>query len=242
MSITLKQNNAPDLKKVKFLCDNNLHDKLDTYEISKLMNRSNFTLFLGKAGSGKSSLCISFLKTPEMFHEVFHKIFVFMPSSSRASLKDNFFEKHLEEDQIYDELDVDTLNEAYDRALDIKSQGGTSLIVLDDVQKALKDPQVAKLLLHMVNNRRHAGLSIWLCAQTYNSIPRQVRQGLTDLFVFKINKTEMMNIYEEQLELTKDTLEKVQKFLYKKPHSFMYINSNSQRLFSNWDEIVINEL
>lgn len=241
MSITLKHNEKPDLKEVKFVCDSNLHSQLDNYEITSLMNKHVFAIFLGKAGSGKTSLLISFLKTPELFHRVFDKIYVFMPSTSRASLKDNFFEKHLPEDRIYDDLDVNNFTDAYERARENAEDNKTSLIILDDVQKALKDPQVSKMLLHAVNNRRHARLSIWLVAQTYNSIPRQVRQGLTDMFVFKINKTEQNNIFDEVLELKKDVVDRLYKHLFKKPHDFMYINTNSQRIFSNWDELLIND-
>ena len=85
----------------------------------------------------------------------------------------------------------------YDVAQENRKDDMKTLIILDDVQKSLRDPDIARLLLHMVNNRRHASLSIWMACQTYNSIPRQIRQGLTDLFVFKINKTEQEHIINE---------------------------------------------
>ena len=45
-----------------FNVDGKLKNNLDNIEIFKLMNKSHFALFLGKAGSGKSSLVIIFLK------------------------------------------------------------------------------------------------------------------------------------------------------------------------------------
>ena len=68
-----------------------------------------------------------------------------------------------------------------------------------------------------------------------------VRQGLTDLFVFKINKTEMENIFNECIEEFKDNFIKVMKRCYNKEHNFLYINTNSQRLFCNWDEIILKQ-
>ena len=40
----------------KFSVDTELDSKLNDYEITLLMNKSNFTLYLRNAGSGKSSL------------------------------------------------------------------------------------------------------------------------------------------------------------------------------------------
>ena len=77
--MNIKINKEPKLKLPTFSVDNQLDKKLNEYEISSLMNKSNFTLFLGKAGSGKTSLLVSFLNTPALFKKVYHNIFLFMP-------------------------------------------------------------------------------------------------------------------------------------------------------------------
>ena len=94
----------------------------------------------------------------------------------------------------------------------------------------------------MINNRRHARLSIWLCCQNYFQIPKQIRAGLTDLFIFKVNKSELENIFLDQVEQFKDDFMKIMKMVYNEPHNFLYINTNSQRLFFNCNEILINDL
>ena len=238
MSIQIKHNDAPNLKKPKFTVDTQLHEKLNEYEITRLMNKHNFTLFLGKAGSGKSTLLISMLNTPSLFKKVYHKIILFCPANSRASIKNDFWSV-LPDEQIYDELTEETLQMAYDEAQENALGGFKTLIVLDDVQKALKG-ECEKLLLSMVNNRRHNFLSIWLCCQTYNSIPRQVRQGLTDLFIFKVNSTEIRNILDEAVEIEPDIFRQILKIAYKNPHDFLYINHATQRIFNNFDEIIID--
>jgi GTPase SAR1 family protein len=235
--ISIKNNKSPTLHKPSFTVDNKLDPKLDNIEIFKLMNKSHFGLFLGKAGSGKSSLCISFLNSKDAFKKVFHNVILFCPPNSRASIKDDFWGNNLEPENIYDELNLENLQEVYQMAEDDAQEDFKTLIVLDDVQKFLKG-DCEKYLLHMVNNRRHAKLSIWLCCQTYKSIPLQVRQALTDLFVFKVNKNEMKNIFDEQIELYKDKFEQILNKIYKKPHSHLYINSGSQRFFDNWDELI----
>ena len=189
--IRIKENDKPDLKQPTFLCDTKLHNKLYAYDATSLINKSNFSLFLGKPGSGKTSLMISLLNTPALFKRCFHRIYVFMPSHSRGSLKENIFEG-LPEDQLYDHLTRETIDDVFENIEDNAEDGKFSLIILDDVQQALKDKFVAKRLLEIAANRRHLKTSIWLLAQTYKSIPRQVRQVFTNLFVFKINSTKSM--------------------------------------------------
>jgi len=235
----LKTNNPPVLKMPSFSVDNELDSKLNEYEITSLMNRSNFTLFLGRAGSGKSSLLISFLQTPALFKKVYHNIFLFMPNNSRNSIRNGFFDKNLPEDQIFDDVSLENLQYVYDKAQEDAREDLNTLIIFDDTQKYLKG-ECEKLLLHIINNRRHARVSIWLACQTYNSIPRQVRQGITDLFIFKINKTEMENIFNEMVEQHKKLFHDILQFVFDKPHNFLYLNTNSQRLFKNWNEIIIS--
>ncbi len=235
----LKTNKPPVLKMPSFSVDNELDSKLNEYEITSLMNKSNFTLFLGKAGSGKSSLLISFLQTPALFKKVYHNIFLFMPSNSRNSIRNGFFDKNLPEDQIFDDVSLENLQYVYDKAQDDAKEDLNTLIIFDDTQKYLKG-ECEKLLLHIINNRRHARVSIWLACQTYNSIPRQVRQGITDLFIFKINKTEMENIFNEMVEQHKKIFHDILQFVFDKPHNFLFLDTNSQRLFKNWNEIIIS--
>jgi len=238
--MNIKKNEKPNLKLPKFTVDCELSKKLNDYELTQLMNKHNFTLFLGKAGSGKSSLLISLLQTSCLFKHVYHTIFLFCPPNSRASIKDDFWAKNLPEEQVYDELTVEALQDAYDVSQMNAQEGYKTLIILDDVQKYLKENEVQKLLLHMVNNRRHAQLSIWMACQTYISIPKQVRQGLTNLFIFKVSKTEMSNIFTEAIELPNDKFQDIINMAYKNKHEFIYIDTNSRRIFLGWDEIIID--
>lgn len=239
--ISIIHNEAPELKRPKFLVDGKLDDKLDDYEITKLMNKSNFTLFLGKAGSGKTSMIVSLLNTKSLFYQVYHNIYLFMGANSRQSIKGNFFDKKIPPENIYDELTIDNLDSVYNQIKEDADEGYRSLIILDDVQKQLKDNEVQKQLLHIVNNRRHLKTSIWCANQNYINLPRSVRMGLTDMFIWKVNKREFENIFAEQIEQHKDKFHEVMKILFKEPHDFFYLNTNSQRMFNNWDEIIIDE-
>jgi hypothetical protein len=76
-----------------------------------------------------------------------------------------------------------------------------------------------------------------LC-QNYFSIPKQVRQALTHLFIFKISKTEMMNIFNEHIEIANDLFNKILSACYKSKHDFLFIDTNTKQIFNNFDEIV----
>ncbi len=112
------------------------------------------------------------------------------------------------------------------------------MIILDDVQKNLKG-DCEKFLLHIINNRRHNRICIWICCQNYKTIPLQVRLTLTDLFFFKVGKQEIENIYEELTETDKSKFNIITNNAYKNIGDFLYLNCLSQRLFNNWDEIVL---
>ena len=241
MSIKIKQNEAPELKRPKFLVDSELHPKLNNYDLTKLINKHNFTLFLGKAGSGKSSLAISFLQTPSLFKNVYHNIILFAPKNSRSSIKNNFWETNLPSEQIYDDLTLHNLSQAYDVAENNATEDFQTLIILDDVQSSLKDNEIQKALLHMVNNRRHARLSIWLLCQNYLTIPKQVRMCLTNLFIFKVSKPEMINIFDEQIEISHDKFTNTLSSFYKNSHDYLFIDCVSKRIFENFNEVIYNE-
>lgn len=238
--IRIIRQRKPKLLMPSFSVDGILHRKLDKYELTKLLNKSNFTAFIAKPGSGKTSLITAFLKTPELFKKVFHKIYLFMPPNSRQSMKGSFFDKQLPPEQIYDSLTLETLFNVYQEIRENAEDGKRSLIIFDDVQKNFKG-DCEKLLLEISANRRHLKCSIWLVAQNYLTIPRQVRMNFTNMFVFRLAKTQMKTIFEEQIDIFKDCWEQILNKTYDNVHDFLFIDNNSQRLFFNWDEIIIDE-
>jgi ABC-type multidrug transport system fused ATPase/permease subunit len=59
MNIKIIENEKPILQKIKFNCDDKLCDKLDKFPmIRDHFNKYNTTLFVGRQGSGKTSLAI----------------------------------------------------------------------------------------------------------------------------------------------------------------------------------------
>jgi len=238
MKIEIIQNEVPDMKKPKFTVDGILADKLDNYPLTSTLNKSFILALIGRAGSGKSHFLISMLQSSNLMKKIFENILIFIPPSSRSSIAGDFWSKNLPEENIYDELNYQNLSDAYQRCKDNAEEGYKSLIIFDDVQKNFKG-DCEKMLLDIFNNRRHIRTSIILAIQSYKSLSKMARSAITNLIIFKVNKSQMSDIFEEQIETMKPIFEQVLNISFKMPHDFISIDTNTQRIFLNWNEILI---
>ena len=234
--LTLKKNPKPDLPICQMSCDTKLHHKLDDYEITKFMNCHSTNLLIGKMGSGKTNLLYSFFKSKKLMNKVYDKIILFQPSSSRASMKDKLFDQ-LPEEQKFDDLSLENL----ELAEELCDEEGNNAIIFDDQTAYLKDKEVRKKLKELIFNRRHKHLTIYFLVQTWFSIEKDIRKLFSNIFVFKVGKKELENIFEEVIEKTKDLVMPISRLVYDKPFQFLFINVDSGRLFKCWDEIEIDD-
>jgi hypothetical protein len=233
--ITLKQNEKPKMPVCKMSCDVPLHEKLDNYEMVKFLNCHQSTLIIGKPQSGKTSFLYSLFKSKHLLKKVYDKIFLFQPHQSRASMKDNIFGQ-LPEDQLYDELTLENLDD-----MTSKLDENCNALIMDDMTAYLKNKEVAKKLREILFNRRHLHISVFFLVQNYYSVPRDIRKVFNNLIVFRCSKMEMKTIFDEVIESRKDNMLDVMKFVYDKPHQYLFVNLESQRMFKDFDELLLEE-
>jgi hypothetical protein len=236
MKITIIENEKPKMPQCKMLCDQGLNEKLERYELTKFLNQHSTTLFIGKPRSGKTSLLFSLMKG--IMKKCFHKIYVFQPAESRASMSNDIFGK-LPNNQIYSELSNENLNEVMSLIRTDASNGLNSLIIFDDQTAHLKKKDTLNLFKELIYNRRHLHVSLYFCVQTYYSVPKDLRRLWTNLFIFKTSKSELVNIWNELIEYDDALLVKIRKMVYDKPYQYLFVNTDSQRLFKQFDEIKI---
>lgn len=236
--ITIKINDKPHLEKCQFECDGGLHPKLDNYELTKFLNCHSTNLFCGRPASGKTSLMYSLMKSPKCLRRCFHTIYLFQPSNSRQSMKDKLFDK-LPADQIFEELTFENLSEVMDRCR-YDDPKHNSCIIFDDQGAYLKDNEILKLLKELMMNRRHLHISCFFLAQTFKSCPKEIRKLFTNVFLFKVSKDELKSIFEEVIERAKDDLLEISQIAFRKKYGYLFINTDSQRLFSGFDEILFD--
>lgn len=231
----IKKNKSPKLEQTKMLCDKILDKKMEKYELTKFINCHSSNLIIGKPGSGKTSLLYSLFATSDLLRNVFHNIFLFQPTPSRASMKDPLFDE-LPDENKFDELTKDNLEEVITR---IEEEPDLyHCIIFDDMTAYLRDTGVKKLLKKLCYNRRHMHVSIYFLCQTYLSLEPDIRKCFSNLFIFKVSDMELEKIIIELAKTKKDLVNKIGELVYDLPHNFLFLNADSGRMFKNWDEII----
>jgi len=242
-TIKIKRNKKIDLKIPEFTCDNNpIGEHLNKYDMLSHLNCYNFSVLIGKPGSGKTSLLISMLegkKKNKVFRKCFNNILLVMPPSSIHSMKNNIFKKH-DEDKMYDELSISTINDIYNKLLTYSEDNENTLLIMDDVGASLKNNDIQKTLKTIIYNRRHLKVTIIMLCQSYLSIVKEIRKLITNIFMFKPSKTEMINFMEELFECKKDAALDLLS-LYEDKHDYLMLNVDSQKIYHMFDEVIIEE-
>jgi len=240
--IRIKKSDKIEITPPSFICDYELTDNLQNYPQFSHMNKFNTSAILGKPGSGKTSMLISILSQKgenSIYHKVFNKIYIFMPSQSRASLKKNIFEKH-NPSRLYDELTLQNLQKVYDEVEQNSSNKHTSLIVFDDVGAVLKDKNIQLLLKKLSFNRRHLKVVQLFLIQSWLSVPLTIRKLFSNLICFKPSRKEWEVVVSETLEQDEDISDALLS-LYKDPHDYLFISITNQKIYLNQDAVEIVE-
>ena len=222
-------------------CDADLHPKLNKYELTSYLNRHSTNLLIGSPGSGKSSLMWAMLKNKKLLNRVYHNIFLFQPSHSRASIKNDIFKKH-DADKMFDELTYDNLEEVINR-IKATPPEENNVIIFDDMASYLKNKETLKLFKELIFNRRHLHTSIYFLNQTFYSVPKELRRLFSNMFIFKVSKDEMKNIFDENVEdeYVKNLMPEISKVVYAKPFSYLFINTDNQKFYKQFDRIDFTE-
>jgi hypothetical protein len=238
--LRIKENDKPHISKIKFECDTEIHEKLNKYELTKdFLNRSNTTVFIGRQGSGKTSLMINIVK--QLYKKCFHWVYVFMPHTSRKSLHNNIFDKNVDKSQIYEELNSETIGDLYQKLKANSENGHTSLVIFDDVQRSLKDNAVLISLKNIIANQRHLKVVNFILLQNYFALDKSLRELINNIFLFKLNKSQTEKVFNECVESGKDKFNEIRNLVYDEPYKWMFINCPSQRIFKGFDEILYND-
>jgi hypothetical protein len=169
-------------------------------------------------------------------NKCYDKIYLFQPEKSRISMKDKLFDQ-LPDDQKFEELSFENLEYVNDTLDD----EGNNCIIFDDMGAYLKNNDIKKLLKEIVMNRRHKHVSIYFLVQTYFSIEKDIRKLFSNLFIFKVSKHELNTIYDELIEHKREYVDEIIKLVYNKPYNYMFVNTDTQRIFSNFDELIIDD-
>lgn len=231
----------PKMTPPQMLCDKVLHPKLEKYELTQYLNQHSTNLLLGKPKSGKSSLLWAMFKNKKMLNKVFNNVYLFQPSHSRASIKNDIFKKH-DKDKMYDELTYENLEYVID-SIKATDTDETNVIIFDDMSAYLKNKETLRLFKELIFNRRHLRTSIYFLNQTFFSVPKELRRLFSNIFVFKVSRNEMSNLFDEVVEQdnVKELMPEIIKMVYDKPYQYLFINTDQQKFYKGFDRIDFDE-
>jgi ABC-type molybdate transport system ATPase subunit len=245
MSIKTIKHDRLDLKIPEFKCDHGYNEKLNNIPMLSHLNNYGFNVLCGKSGSGKTSLLVSFLtgkSENKVYRKCFDNVVVVMPTNSRQSLKKNIFEHH-PQNKLFDELNLESITKIYEMLEEAVSEEPkkNTLLILDDVGASLKKKEILFLLKKIIFNRRHLRCHIICLIQSYISLPLEIRKLSSNVIMFKPSKVEAENFFRELFETQKDMMDKIIKYVYKRKGDYLFLNVDSQKMYKDFDEIVIED-
>jgi thymidine kinase len=231
----------PNLKKVKMLVDDIIDDKLLKYPmVEDLFSRTSFNIICGKPGAGKTSIITNFVKT--IFKRAFEHILVFMPEGSRRSIENDIYGKQLPPGDLYDALTADNLDEVIEKLAESSEDGENTLLLIDDFQSALKDPDIQKRLQTIVTRMRHLRCTIFILQQNFQKLPKFLRELVTNVITFNIGKSQLNKLFEETVQLDKEKFQNLIDLAFKEKNDYIIINVNGNRnIYKGFDRIVFEE-
>ena len=228
----------PDLQKVKMTCDNVIHEKLLKYPmVNEAFSTTSFNIICGKMGQGKTSLLTSLLKT--VFRKCFETIYVFMPSNSRESIENDIYGKNLPAEQLFDTLTFDNISQVYSEVQEHSKEKYNSLIIIDDFQVALKDPEIIKVLQKLITKMRHLRTTIFLLQQNFQALAKPLRELASNIICFNLGKSQLEKIFDEVIQLDKDKYQQLIDVCFQDPHDWVLFNLHKSRsVYRMFDKVV----
>ena len=233
-AVYIQELKKPTLPPTKMNCDDCIDNKLNMYPmIQDAFSKTSFNVVLGSMGSGKTLLLISLLRG--VFKKCFHSIYVIMPPNSRASLNNDIFSK-LPQDQVYDDLNENILNDIYDKLKENSNDGYYSLLIIDDFQNMFKqyEKQLQKIILKM----RHIRTTIFLLQQNVKSLPRNLRLIVSNYITFDLGKSQMMDLFDESIQLDKNKFQQIMDLGFQQKYDWLLINLRNKNIYAKFDRII----
>lgn len=145
----------------------------------------------------------------------------------------------------YDSDDESDKEESEEEDIPPKVVNENVCIIFDDVSNSLQNKHILKELVKMCSRSRHLNLSIMVLCQFYTQIPLCIRKLMNFIVLFQhLMLPEIQRINNEVFGLKKDQYLKLFKKLLedKEPYSTLLINKDTGQLYSNFEEVPINEI
>ena len=75
----------------------------------------------------------------------------------------------------------------------------------------------------------------------FDDMEPDIRKLFSNIFLFKVSKHEMEDIMDEIYEGNKQNIDQIIKIVYDQPYNYLFINTDTQRMFKNFDELIFSD-
>jgi GTPase SAR1 family protein len=205
-----------------------------------------FSAFIGRPASGKTTLAFRLFNDKKFkgsYFGCFDKIYLF--SKSLGSITDaihippqrQFIVFGLEDIRdVIDEAKTNFIESIEEEAEDTHQ----SLLIFDDCISLFE--KNIKEFLTIAYNRRNIGVSIMLISQKWNKIPLELREAISEIYLFKPNTRYELSALHRDLcdDITLEEFRELCHIVYDEPHIFMLIkksNDHSTEYYRNFKRI-----
>jgi thymidine kinase len=231
----------PNLKPVKMLCDDIIDQKIMRFPMTAdLFSKTSFNIILGKMGQGKTTLITNLVKT--VFKKCFEHIIIFIPAGSRRSIENDIYGKNLPSADLYDTLTEENLDEVIEKIEEASEEGENTLLIIDDFQAALKDPNVLIRLQKIATRMRHMRTTIFILQQNFQKMAKFMRELVSNVITFNTGKSQLTKLFEETVQIDKDKFQALTDIAFRDKNDWIAINVNGARnIYRGFDRIVFDE-
>jgi len=227
----------PNMGKVKMNCDDIIDEKLTKYPmVNDVWSKTSFNIIVGKMGQGKTSLITNLVK--KVFKKVFHHMYVFIPHNSRVSIDNDIYGKYIPDECLYDTLSEESLAEVYEKLKEHSDNCEYSLLIIDDFQAQLKDPEIVKMLQKIITKQRHLRATTFLLQQNFQALVKPLRELVGNVITYNVGKSQLTKMFDEIVQMEKDKYQELIDLAFKDPHDWILININGNRnIYRMFDKI-----
>ena len=130
----------------------------------------------------------------------------------------------------------------YEKLQENSDEGFNSLLIIDDFQAQLKEPEIVKTLQKIITKMRHLRTTVFLLQQNFQALVKPLRQLVSNLIVFNLGKSALDFIFEEIVQMDKRKIQSLIDLSFQDPHDWILINFHrSKKIYKIFDEILIED-
>jgi hypothetical protein len=125
-----------------------------------------------------------------------------------------------------------------DKLEENSSNGEFTLLLIDDFQAALKNPNIINILQKIVTRMRHLRTSIFILQQNFQKLSKFLRELVTNVITFNVGKSQLDKLFDEIVQLDKNKYQSLIDLAFQNKNDWIAINVNGSRnIYRMFDKI-----